>query len=135
MSDIDIDKLEHTQDCCAFCGSERVADHLFAHCGALFNTNTQRWQGCLKIRTRLNEAVDEILHSYDSFNGHSLSEWAEVTAVRIADMVTGVDPEERQLLEEVLTKALAASPSECEKLIGTGYIEEEYFEDLDESEE
>lgn len=40
-------------------------------------------------------------------------------------------PDDAKLLEEVLRNALAKSPKECRRLIGTGIIEEDYFEPLD----
>ena len=40
-------------------------------------------------------------------------------------------PEDAELLKEVLIKALSAVPKECMRLVGTGIIEESYFEPLD----
>lgn len=66
-------------------------------------------------------------------------EWAEAIASRIADEwapeeCIGYDAHARQedaeILEEVLVECLANSPDEMAKLIGTGIIEESYFEDL-----
>ena len=39
-------------------------------------------------------------------------------------------PEDAELLKEVLIKALSALPVECMRLVGTGIIEESYFEPL-----
>ncbi len=63
----------------------------------------------------------------------SPSIWAEAIASIISDEWRGKSsfPEDSELMKDVLTKALSAVPSECKKLIGTGIIEETYFEDLD----
>jgi len=64
---------------------------------------------------------------------NSLSQWAEAIASRISDEWSEKSsfPEDSELLKDVLTEALSAVPSECKKLIGTGIIEESYFEKLD----
>ncbi|KFO67367.1 hypothetical protein ER57_00885 [Smithella sp. SCADC] len=64
---------------------------------------------------------------------NSLNQWAESIASRISDEWSGKSsfPEDSELMKDVLTKALSAVPSECKKLIGTGIIEETYFETLD----
>ncbi len=64
---------------------------------------------------------------------HSLDEWAKAIARRLADEWDGKSrfPDDAALLEQVLTKALTAVPSECLRLVGTGIIEETYFEPLD----
>lgn len=58
--------------------------------------------------------------------------WAVAIAARIADEWTGKDsdPDNAELLKEVLTKALKAVPEETMKLVGTGIIEEDYFEEV-----
>jgi len=64
---------------------------------------------------------------------NSLNQWAEAIALRISDEWSGKSdfPEDATLLKDVLTKGLKAVPSECQRLIGTGIIEETYFETLD----
>lgn len=64
---------------------------------------------------------------------NTLSQWAEAIALRISDEWNGKSsfPEDSKLLKDVLTKALRAVPSECKRLIGTGIIEETYFEKID----
>ena len=64
---------------------------------------------------------------------HIVDEWAKAIAVRLSDEWHGKSEftEDTMLLEEVLTKALTAVPAECMRLIGTGIIEESYFEPLD----
>lgn len=64
---------------------------------------------------------------------NSLRLWAEAIASRISDEWCGKPnfPEDSELIKDVLTKALMAVPSECERLIGTGIIEETYFKKLD----
>jgi len=64
---------------------------------------------------------------------HPANEWAEAIATRLSDEWDGKTefPEDAELLTEVLTKALIAVPDECMRLIGTGIIEDSYFEHLD----
>lgn len=64
---------------------------------------------------------------------HPASEWAEAIATRLSDEWDGKSEfqEDAELLKEVLTKALSALPDECMRLVGTGIIEESYFEPLD----
>ena len=58
------------------------------------------------------------------------SEWIKAIAERLSDEWGGKSefPEDAELLKDVLTKALSASPDECMRLVGTGIIEEFYFE-------
>jgi len=60
------------------------------------------------------------------------SEWAEVIAERLSDEWDGKSdfPEDAELLREVLSKALKVVPDDCMRLVGTGVIEESYFERL-----
>lgn len=64
---------------------------------------------------------------------HSTDEWARAIAERLSDEWDGKSefPEDAKLLKEVLIKALSAAPKECMRLVGTGIIEESYFEPLD----
>jgi len=64
---------------------------------------------------------------------HSPQEWAGAIAERLADEWDGKAnfPEDAALLKEVLTTALSARPDKCMRLVGTGIIEESYFEPLD----
>ena len=59
-------------------------------------------------------------------------EWAEAIATRLSDEWDGKSefPEDTNLLKEVLAKALNAVPDECMRLVGTGIIEESYFDPL-----
>ncbi|MCK4593287.1 hypothetical protein KAU45_02205 [bacterium] len=59
--------------------------------------------------------------------------WAEAISIRLSDEWDGEKdfPEDAELLKNVLTKALSAVPEECIRLIGTGIIEESYFEAID----
>jgi len=61
------------------------------------------------------------------------SRWAKAIAKRLSDEWSGQAefPEDAELLKEVLTKALNAVPEECMRLVGTGIIEEAYFESID----
>ena len=60
------------------------------------------------------------------------NKWAKAVAERIADEWDGAGefPEDAKLLKAVLTKAFKKVPDELLKLIGTGIIEEDYFENL-----
>jgi len=60
-------------------------------------------------------------------------EWAQATATRIADEWSGSGdfPEDALLLKKCLTKLFILHSDICAQLIGTGIIEESYFEDLD----
>jgi len=64
---------------------------------------------------------------------HSTDEWARAIAERLSDKWDGKSefPEDAELLREVLTRALNAIPDECIRLVGTGIIEDSYFEPLD----
>lgn len=64
---------------------------------------------------------------------HIEKEWAKAIALRLSDGWAGKSefPEDAKLLKEILTKALIAIPDECMRLVGTGVIEESYFEPLD----
>ena len=64
---------------------------------------------------------------------HSAGEWARAIAERLADEWDGKSefPEDAKLLIEVLTETLTACPDECMRLVGTGIIEESYFDPLD----
>jgi hypothetical protein len=64
---------------------------------------------------------------------HSVNIWAEAIATRLSDEWDGKSefPEDAELIKEVLAKGLSAFPEECMRLVGTGIIEEYYFEALD----
>jgi len=61
-----------------------------------------------------------------------MSDWAKAIAIRISDEWSWRQdfPEDAGLLCEVIAKLLEENPQECSKLIGTGIIEEDYFEPL-----
>jgi hypothetical protein len=63
----------------------------------------------------------------------SVNEWAIAIAERLCDEWDGKleFPEDAKLLKKVLTRSLNAAPDECMQLVGTGIIEESYFEPLD----
>jgi len=63
----------------------------------------------------------------------SANEWAEAIATRLSDEWDGKSEfiEDAELLKEVLTNVLTAVPDECMRLVGTGIIEESYFEPLE----
>ena len=62
----------------------------------------------------------------------TLKIFAKAISIRIADEWNGASdfPEDAELLCEVLDKLLTENPEGCKKLIGTGIIEEDYFEPL-----
>lgn len=64
---------------------------------------------------------------------HTVNEWINAIAERLSDEWAGKSefPDDTILLKNVLTKALSAAPDECMRLVGTGIIEESYFEPLD----
>lgn len=63
----------------------------------------------------------------------NVNEWARAIAERVIDEWDGKSefPQDAELLKDVLEKALSAVPKECMRLVGTGIIEESYFERLE----
>ncbi len=61
-----------------------------------------------------------------------INKLARAIAVRISDEWQGREdfPEDAELLENILFRLFNAHPDECCKLIGTGIIEEDYFDSL-----
>jgi len=55
-------------------------------------------------------------------------EWAEAIACRIADE-SAYDADDKAILERTLAEALEKTPEAMRRLIGTGIIEESYFEE------
>ncbi len=64
--------------------------------------------------------------------GITIQRWADAIALRLSDEWEGKTefPDDAILLGEVLSVALKATPNETARLIGTGIIEESYFESL-----
>lgn len=62
----------------------------------------------------------------------TLKDFARAISYRLVDEWDGASefPEDAILLREILEKLLASNPEDCKKLIGTGIIEEDYFEQL-----
>ncbi|MBM4271260.1 MAG: hypothetical protein FJ139_03755 [Deltaproteobacteria bacterium] len=62
----------------------------------------------------------------------NLKTFAKAISYRLADEWYGASefPEDAILLRRVLEKLLTENPEDCKKLIGTGIIEEDYFEQL-----
>ena len=58
--------------------------------------------------------------------------WASAIAERLSDEWGGKEdfPEDAELLRQVLRDLFLQSPTACHRLIGTGVIEEDYFEPL-----
>lgn len=61
------------------------------------------------------------------------NKWAKAIAERLSDEWDGKSdfPEDAELLKDVLFLALSAVPDKCMQLVGTGIIEESYFETID----
>jgi len=59
-----------------------------------------------------------------------VNRWAEAIALRIADEWSGAEefPDSAKTLQDVIETLLKLHPEECERLIGTGIIEETYFD-------
>lgn len=72
----------------------------------------------MKLETNVNNTIDD---------------WSKAIAERLADEWDGKSgfPEDANLLKDVLTRVLSAFPNECMRLVGTGIIEESYFEPID----
>jgi len=62
----------------------------------------------------------------------STGEWASAIAERISDEWDGKNefPEDARLLKDIIEKLLFENPSDCMKFVGTGIIEEDYFDQL-----
>ena len=62
----------------------------------------------------------------------TLKLFATAISYRLADEWDGASefPRDAVLLRKVLEKLLSDNPDDCKKLIGTGIIEEDYFEPL-----
>ena len=62
----------------------------------------------------------------------NVNEYAKAISIRISDEWDGSSyfPDDAYLLQSVLEKLLNENQEECKKLIGTGIIEEDYFEPL-----
>jgi predicted transcriptional regulator len=65
-----------------------------------------------------------------SMSKKEVEAWTFAISRRIVDMIPSddLDSEDRELLCKTLDKALIAVPKEMSKLIGTGIIEESYFD-------
>ena len=63
----------------------------------------------------------------------TIKDWAGAIALRISDEWNGKTdfPEDAELMRQCLEEALTERPNLCHKMIGTGIIETDYFEDLD----
>jgi len=61
-----------------------------------------------------------------------LTTFAKAISFRLAEEWDGASefPEDAILLRKVLEKLLTENPEDCKKLIGTGIIEDDYFEQL-----
>ena len=61
-----------------------------------------------------------------------ITDFAVAISRRLADEWDGARefPEDADLLRKILEKLFTAHPDECKQLIGTGIIEERYFDDL-----
>lgn len=64
---------------------------------------------------------------------NTIDDWPKAIAERLADEWDGKSwfPEDANLLKDVLARVLSAFPNECMRLVGTGIIEESYFDPID----
>lgn len=64
---------------------------------------------------------------------HHEDDWAKAIANRLSDEWDGNSefPEDARLLQKVLERLFSAAPDECMRIVGTGIIEESYFDPLD----
>ena len=62
----------------------------------------------------------------------TLKSFAKAISCRLTDEWDGASefPEDAILLRKVVEKLLVENPDTCKRLIGTGIIEEDYFEQL-----
>ena len=62
----------------------------------------------------------------------TLKIFAKAISIRITDEWDGANdfPEDANLLQEILEKLFSLHPDECRRLIGTGVVEESYFDDM-----
>lgn len=62
----------------------------------------------------------------------TMTDFAGAISSRLVDEWDGAKefPEDANLLRGILEKLFIAHPEECKKLIGTGIIEENYFDKL-----
>lgn len=63
---------------------------------------------------------------------YTANDWAGAIATRVSDEWGGKSefPEDAELLKTTLAKILRKFPDECMRLVGTGIIEESYFESI-----
>lgn len=61
---------------------------------------------------------------------YTVNDWADAIAKRVSDEWAGKSefPEDAELLRTTLSLILSKFPDECMRLVGTGIIEESYFE-------
>jgi len=62
----------------------------------------------------------------------STEDWIVAIAIRVSDEWEGQTgfPQDAKLLKDVLIKTFRAAPDEALRLVGTGIIEESYFDTL-----
>ncbi len=61
----------------------------------------------------------------------TIKDFANAISIRIVDEWDGASdfPEDANLLQEILEKLFSLHPDECLQLIGTGIVEESYFDE------
>jgi len=62
----------------------------------------------------------------------TIEDWAQAISLRLSDEWDGKTewPDDAELLRKILCRLFRNNPKECQALIGTGIIEENYFEPL-----
>lgn len=80
---------------------------------------------------RRAERIASLLNDSGASVSRENKAWANAIATRICDELhMGLNLQDSVLLEKVLAESLANTPAEMRRLIGTGVIEEGYFESL-----
>lgn len=90
------------------------------------------------VQAKYDEAMRQLVALQTPADGlapwdgdHTIPEWAEETAGRIVDEYIGTDDlTDCLLLKEVLTECFKRCPDQLQRLVGTGIIEESYFEEI-----
>jgi len=96
----------------------RITTEIAALLGKAFDQDPGIWMGL------------EMEYQKDLAKARRMDDWAKAIALRISDEWSGGAeyPYSKGLLRVVLTEAFRRSPDLCVRIIGTGIIEDDYFE-------